>query len=568
MKRIVCAVVCVCMLLLLCPAAGAEAGPVPIGSREDLMKIAEDPAGSFELTGDIDMGGADWIPLSFSGTLEGHGHTLYNLTVTAPAEETLTTYDGNLKEYETVFGGLFSVVRDAQIREVNLVNAVVNIETDRHCFIAALAGYAERSTIANCSVQARNHLTLTSVNAGVGGLVGFSVENEISECTVEAELVFTDTNRDQLCEEFIGGIYASGYGNIADCVVRIKGFAEVFGYCHNGGLIGMYKRPNNSRYRTHVSRCESYTEFSFFEITRSRRAYCSSTIGEDSKREVNRQKLYTGHFSRFESKTPVRLAPETCDAPQYATEVTPGDCTTWGYTTYTCQGCGYSYRDHYTPPMHQYAATEIEPATCTEGGKIEYRCTHCGQSYFESTPPTGHEYQESVTEPICTEAGERVFTCKHCQDRYTEPIPPAGHTPGDWVQTLAPQVNVPGEEQLRCSICGDVLERREVPALPYIYADTVTLSADALALTVGQTTRLTAVLAPDTATDPSCSFTSSDETVATVTADGTVLGVGPGSATVSAVSGDERASAACTVTVSFTPWQWVKHYVLFGWLWE
>ena len=36
----------------------------------------------------------------------------------------------------------------------------------------------------------------------------------------------------------------------------------------------------------------------------------------------------------------------------------------------------------------------------------------------------------------------------------------------------------------------------------------------------------------------------------------------------SCTSADGRANAICTVTVSYTPWQWVKHYVLFGWLWE
>ena len=124
MKRVIAAALCALLLLGLCPVALAEEGeaPVTIGSRADLLRIADDPAGSYELTDDIDMGGEPWVPLAFSGKLDGHGHTLYNLTVTAPGPDRTMTYDGNRKEYDTVFGGLFSVVKNAEIRELNLIS--------------------------------------------------------------------------------------------------------------------------------------------------------------------------------------------------------------------------------------------------------------------------------------------------------------------------------------------------------------------------------------------------------------------------------------------------------------
>ena len=567
MKRIVSIIVCALLLLGLCPAAGAEE-VVSIGSREDLQQLAEDPAGSFELTADIDMGGEPWTPIPFSGQLNGNGHTLYNLTVTAPGEDTAITFDGNRKEYETVFGGLFSQLTDAQIHSLRLVNAVVTAETDRHCFLGAIAGYAAHSALVDCEVQTRVHLTLSSINAGVGGLVGFSLESEYTNCTVDAELVFTDTNRDALCEEFLGGVYSCGSGVIQECTVRTRGFAEVFGYAHSGGLIGMYKGVKDSRYRSSVINTTADTEISFFEITPSRRAYCSPTIGEDSRREVARQQMNTSHYVKYESRTPVRLAPEKCDAPRYTDEVTAGDCEHWGYTTHTCAGCGYSFRDSYTPPVHRYATAEATPATCTEPGEQTYRCTLCGHTTAEPIPPTGHEYQETVTEPTCTEPGERVFTCVRGDDSYSEPIPPAGHTPGEWVTVKEPEVNVTGEAQRACEICGAVLETQEIEALPYIYAERVTLSADALSLLPKEGARLTATLWPENATDPTFTFVSSDESVARVQGNGVVLAGNPGTATITCVSADGRASAACVVTVAYTPWTWVKHYILFGWLWE
>ena len=164
--------------------------------------------------------------------------------------------------------------------------------------------------------------------------------------------------------------------------------------------------------------------------------------------------------------------------------------------------------------------------------------------------------------------GERVYVCANCADRYTEAIPAPGHVPGEWTVVQEAQVNVPGEEQQLCAVCGEVLDRREIPALPYIYAEQLTLSADALDLHVDEPARLTAVLLPENATDPTFTFYSSDETVVQVFPDGAILAKLPGTATVTAASADGRASASCTVTVTYTPWQWVKHYILFGWLWE
>ena len=167
MKRIIAAVLCALLLLSAGPAVRAEEekAPVAISSRADLLQIAQDPAGSYELTEDIDMGGEPWVPLAFSGELNGNGHTLYNLTVTAPGPDGTMTYDGNRKEYDTVFGGLFSVVKDARIRELNLMNAVVDITTDQHCFLGAVAGYAEHSVIENCAVQTRTFTSLYIENS-------------------------------------------------------------------------------------------------------------------------------------------------------------------------------------------------------------------------------------------------------------------------------------------------------------------------------------------------------------------------------------------------------------------
>ena len=68
--------------------------------------------------------------------------------------------------------------------------------------------------------------------------------------------------------------------------------------------------------------------------------------------------------------------------------------------------------------------------------------------------------------------------------------------------------------------------------------ETITVEPGTEALNVGETAELTAKVDPSNATDPTVTWTSSDETVATVDANGKVTAVGGGTATITAKAGD------------------------------
>ncbi|HFN9826025.1 TPA: Ig domain-containing protein [Enterococcus faecium] len=69
-------------------------------------------------------------------------------------------------------------------------------------------------------------------------------------------------------------------------------------------------------------------------------------------------------------------------------------------------------------------------------------------------------------------------------------------------------------------------------------------------LTVGATETLSATVSPETATDKSVKFTSSDETIAVVTpVQGKVTAVKAGTATITATTSNDK-TATCEVTVT------------------
>lgn len=78
----------------------------------------------------------------------------------------------------------------------------------------------------------------------------------------------------------------------------------------------------------------------------------------------------------------------------------------------------------------------------------------------------------------------------------------------------------------------------------------ITLDKTEGVLTVGNTVTVTATVTPDTATNASVTWTSSDEAVATVDSEGKITAVAPGTATITATSdSNPDASAAYAVTV-------------------
>ena len=95
--------------------------------------------------------------------------------------------------------------------------------------------------------------------------------------------------------------------------------------------------------------------------------------------------------------------------------------------------------------------------------------------------------------------------------------------------------------------CGDATATCKVTVNP-VSASGITLSAQDMILLVGQTDKLTATVLPENTTDKTVTWTSDNETIAAVSADGTVTAVAVGKSTITATT-TNGLKAICKITV-------------------
>ncbi len=101
--------------------------------------------------------------------------------------------------------------------------------------------------------------------------------------------------------------------------------------------------------------------------------------------------------------------------------VTKPTCNQEGYTTYTCENCGYSYEGSKQATVDHVYSSAVTKPTCGKEGYTTYTCIHCGNSYVaDQQAALTHDYHPVITKPTCTEKGFTTYTCVHCNDKYVD----------------------------------------------------------------------------------------------------------------------------------------------------
>ncbi len=249
---------------------------------------------------------------------------------------------------------------------------------------------------------------------GVAGLVGYG-SGIVQQCKVDVTLICTDTDDKTRDEQFMGGIFATGYMDVSDCEIIIDGYSSEYGYAHNGGITGMYMRqPIGVGYKGNLVDNTITGKITFFECNTNRRAYCAAEAGErlgGYNRISN-----TCDFIRDERRDySTELRPEMCKEPVYTETVVASGCSTYGYTEYTCTTCGFTYRDGYTLFSHSVSQWEaVELPTTQKEGLSKGNCDFCGIEFTRTEPVL----EEIPTEPTT------VPTTQPATAPTTVPAPP------------------------------------------------------------------------------------------------------------------------------------------------
>lgn len=168
----------------------------------------------------------------------------------------------------------------------------------------------------------------------------------------------------------------------------------------------------------------------------------------------------------------------------------------------------------------------------------------------------GGDWEETVTPSSCDSWGCTRHSCRVCGYAWVDRYTPPQHTGGDWERVRESGYGTEGLEQRRCTVCGELLEERSLPAL--VATQSCALSESEAELHPGDTLRLTAAVLPADATDTTLVWTSSDERVARVDENGLLRAIAPGTAVITARSADGFCSDACQVRVSYTFIQWLR----------
>ncbi|MBO5130382.1 MAG: hypothetical protein J6B95_08585 [Oscillospiraceae bacterium] len=392
MKKTIWLWVLALMMVLAIPATAEEV--TEIRTVQELQAVANNPEGSYILMEDLDMTGIDWKPIDFYGSLDGNGHAILNLELSQPGDTTAKSCDGNSILYESWYVGLFGILKEAEVRDLKLINVRGLVETDNSCFLAGLAGYCEASTITGCTVTGNLELRAHDRMFGVGGIAGYG-SGHVRDCTVDVTLICTDTDQTRRDEQFMGGILATGFMDIENCTVTIDGYSSEYGYAHNGGLVGMLMRHPLGDWTCNLQGNSVIGKITFFEVNSDRRAYCKGLVGEfmTSYRTESDNTVDFVNNEQFVYDAEIR--PEMCQEPEYEQTVVESDCTTYGHTVYTCTSCGYRYTDDYQLLNHMVTEWTLKEAPTTEKEGLSVGYCSCGLEFTRT---------EEKLEPIPTEA--------------------------------------------------------------------------------------------------------------------------------------------------------------------
>ena len=413
--------------------SGTETDPYQISTAEQLKlfrDIVNGAGGQTQnrgayavLTADIDLNNEPWTPIgpdrdsAYTGTFDGQGHTVKNLSVTVNVQPGRA--------------GLFGCVKDGTIRKLTVAGSVSCTANQGWC--GGIAGYAMDETIENCASLCT--VSCTGIDARVGGIVGLVDYNSRTLIIRDCYNIGKITGRSDNGSGDAGGI--CGFymnGKISNCynVGEITGSGYV-----SKIAVSAYNdsRPTNCYYLSDTDTdlngtAKTAAEFANGDVLDELKAGRNDSPW-DSCQYVAAAKItlpvfkgqgdehtHNGNWTSNDNGTHSRRC--TCNV------VETQNCS-GGTATCTqkakCKDCGAEYGD---------ALGHDFTTSWTHDDNMHWKqCSRCDAK--DDVSPHTWDSGTVTTAPTCTKAGEETYSCTECGATKTEPIDATGHSwKSDW----------------------------------------------------------------------------------------------------------------------------------------
>ena len=408
--------------------SGTESDPYQISTAAQLKRfrdIVNGPNGQTKnlaacavLTADIDLNNEPWTPIgpdrdsAYTGTFDGQGHTVKNLSVTVNVQPGRA--------------GLFGCVKDGTIRKLTVAGSVSCTANQGWC--GGIAGYAMDETIENCASLCT--VSCTGIDARVGGIVGLVDYNSHTLIIRDCYNIGKITGRSDNGSGDAGGI--CGFymnGKISNCynVGEITGSGYV-----SKIAVSAYNdsRPTNCYYLSDTDTdlngtAKTAAEFANGDVLEELKAGRNDSPW-DSCQYVAAAKItlpvfkgqgdehtHNGNWTSNGDGTHSR----SCACNVVETQNCSGGTATCTQRA-TCTVCGAEYGD---------ALGHDFTTSWTHNDNEHWKqCSRCDEK--DDVGPHTWNSGTVTTAPTCTKAGEKTYSCNKCDATKIEPIPATGHS--------------------------------------------------------------------------------------------------------------------------------------------
>ena len=408
--------------------SGTETDPYQISTADQLKLFRDIVNGSngqtqnrgayAVLTADIDLNNEPWTPIgpdrdsAYTGTFDGQGHTVKNLSVTVNVQPGRA--------------GLFGCVKDGTIRKLTVAGSVSCTANQGWC--GGIAGYAMDETIENCASLCT--VSCTGIDARVGGIVGLVDYNSRTLIIRDCYNIGKITGRSDNGSGDAGGI--CGFymnGKISNCynVGEITGSGYV-----SKIAVSAYNdsRPTNCYYLSDTDTdlngtAKTAAEFANGDVLDELKAGRNDSPW-DSCQYVAAAKItlpvfkgqgdehtHNGNWTSNGNGKHSRRC--TCNV------VETQNCS-GGTATCTekanCAVCGEEYGD--------VLGHDFTTSWTHDDNEHWKQCSRCDKK--DDVGPHTWDNGTITTAPTCTKAGEETYSCTKCGATKIEPIPATGHS--------------------------------------------------------------------------------------------------------------------------------------------